>query len=144
MVRPPASRAPGSSPTSACGWVLLAAGVTLVLASILHAGLTVPLGATRFRDPFAEAAIPEAILGVLCIVGSISVLARWPNAYWLAMAAAGLSLLGTGYGLRVTLGGGRPGDVAYHLGLLAFLVAALVLLLRGDVRRLLIGGGPRD
>jgi hypothetical protein len=138
-----AAAPPASAETSAktCAGLLGAAGLTLVLASILHSGVAVPLGATTFRDPFTGAAIPEAVLGVLCLLGAAAVLARWAPAYWLASVAAGLSILGTAYGLRVTVGGNRTGDIAYHLCLLALLLAAGLLLLRGDVRRLLTGAG---
>jgi hypothetical protein len=125
---PAASQAPGSSSARACGWLLTAAGLTLGLASILHSGISVPLGVAIFRDSFRGAAIPEAVLGVLCLIGGAAVLA----------------LLGTAYGLTDTLGGDRPGDVAYHLGLLGLLFSAGALLLRGDVRRLLTGVGPLD
>ena len=114
---------------------MVAAGLTLVMASIVHGGLAIPIGFTTFRDPFFDAAIPEAVLGVATLLGASAILGRWSHAYGFALASAGLSLIGTAYGISVTLGGFRAGDVAYHLGLLAMLVGALLLLLFGDVRR---------
>ncbi len=109
-------RAARASWTTACGAFLVAAGVTLVLASILHAGVALPLGAATFRDSFPEAAIPEAALGILCLLGAALVLARRAPAYWLASLATGLAIVGAGYGLSATVGGDRPGDVAYPSG----------------------------
>ncbi|MCO5999983.1 hypothetical protein [Actinoallomurus rhizosphaericola] len=45
------------------------------------------------------------------------------------MGATSFALLGTGYGLTITLNSTRTGDVAYHLGILATLPIILGLLL---------------
>jgi hypothetical protein len=39
------------------------------------------------------------------------------------------ALLGTAYGLTVTLGSARTGDIAYHVGILVVLAVILGLLL---------------
>src|SRR5487761_235074 len=133
----PAQAAPPrrSAPTGAAGVLMAAAGLTLVVASIVHWGLSIPLGFTTFRDPFFGAAIPEAVLGVASLLGAYAVLDRWSQAYSLALGAVGLSLLGTCYGISITVGSIRVGDIGYHLGLLAMLLAAAILLLLRGVRR---------
>jgi hypothetical protein len=57
------------------------AALTLFGASTIHFGVVVPFGVATVRDPFAGAAIPEAILGVVLAAGAIIVLtgvASWP------------------------------------------------------------------
>ena len=39
-----------------------------------------------------------------------------------------MTLLGTLFGISVTIRGGRAGDIAYHLSLLAVLLLALLLM----------------
>ena len=45
------------------------------------------------------------------------------------------ALLGTAYGLTVTLGSARTGDIAYHVGILVVLAVTLGLLLMPGGRR---------
>src|SRR5262249_30948276 len=99
----------------------LAAG-TLAVASLLHLGVAIPLGATTISDPFAGAAIPEAVIAVVVAAGAVAALARLPVARWLAPAATAFAVAGTLYGLTVTLRRGEAGDIAYHLSLLTMLV----------------------
>jgi hypothetical protein len=115
--------------STATGVLLSAAAVTLAVASLLHFGVAIPLGARTISDPFAGAAIPEAVIAVLLAVGALTMLARLAKARWLAPAATLFALAGTVYGLTVTLRRGQVGDIAYHLALLTMLVASAVLLL---------------
>jgi hypothetical protein len=115
--------------STVAGALLCVAALTLAVASLLHFGVAIPLGATTISDPFAGAAIPEAVLAVVVAAGAVTLLAHVPAARWLAPAATLLALAGTLYGLSVTLRRGEPGDIAYHLALLTLLVASAVLLL---------------
>jgi hypothetical protein len=105
------------------GVLLSVAAVTLAIASVVHFGVAIPLGATTISDPFAGAAIPEAVIAVVVAVGAVALLARWGAARWLAPATTLFALAGTLYGLTVTLRRGEAGDIAYHLALLTMLVA---------------------
>lgn len=115
--------------STAAGALLCVAAATLGVASLLHFGVAIPLGATTISDPFAGAAIPEAVLAVVVAAGAVAALTRVAAARWLAPAATLVALAGTLYGLTVTLRRGEPGDIAYHLALLTTLVVSAVLLL---------------
>src|SRR5438067_7887592 len=97
--------------------------LTLLVAAAVHAGL---VGAI---DPFAGAALPEAILGIVLAAAAITAFYS-PSARPFALGATLLALVGTLYGLTVTVPRGAPGDIAYHVGLLALLAATSVLLVR--------------
>src|SRR6266498_1912254 len=99
-------------------------GLTLVAT----AGVALVLGPLTINDPFAGAAIPEAILAVVLGIGSAGWLARWPVGRWLARATTVFALLVTLYGLTVTAGAARTGDVTYHLSILVVLSVLAVLL----------------
>lgn len=111
------------------GVLLCAAATTLAVASLLHFGVAIPLGATAIRDPFPGAAIPEAVIAVVLAAGALALLVRRAGARWLALAATLFALAGTLYGLTVTLRRGESGDIVYHLALLTMLLASAVLLL---------------
>ncbi|HXM54970.1 MAG TPA: hypothetical protein VOB72_06240 [Candidatus Dormibacteraeota bacterium] len=121
---------------TALGLLMAAAAVTLAAASLLHFGVAIPLGAATISDPFVAAAIPEAVIAVALAAGAVSVLARLTVGAWLAPAATLFALAATLYGLTVTLRRGQAGDIAYHLTLLAMLVASAGLqLIRAGRRR---------
>jgi hypothetical protein len=82
--------------------LMLLAAVTLLLASAVHSG---SLGAL---DPFAAAALPEAIIGVVLIVG-LGVLVRSPGSWRFALGTVAFAVLGTVVGLRSTLPRGESG-----------------------------------
>jgi hypothetical protein len=107
--------------------LMVMAAVTLVVASAIHSGL---LGAL---DPFEAAALPEAIIGGVLIVG-LAVLLRSPTLWRFTLGATLFAALGAVEGLRVTLPRAEPGDIAYHLSLLGVLVALTALLVRGRER----------
>jgi hypothetical protein len=111
------------------GALMLAAAATLAVASVLHFGVAIPLGVATISDPFGAAAIPEAVIAVVVAIGAVTVLTRSAVAWWVALLATLFALLGTAYGLTVTVRRGQAGDVAYHLSLLAVLVVTTGLLL---------------
>jgi hypothetical protein len=111
------------------GLLMSAAAVTLVVASVLHFGVTIPLGPVTVRDPFKGAAIPEAVIATVVAVGGVSMLTRRSASWWLGLGTTLFALLGTGYGLTVTVPRGQLGDIVYHLFLLTLLLAAAGLLL---------------
>jgi hypothetical protein len=108
--------------------LLALAALSFWTASAIHVGVSIPLGVTTVHDPFAGAAVPEAVLGVVCAVGATSLLAVVPPRVGVAIAAATFSMVVTLFGLSVTLGSGRTADVVYHLGVLAVLSGALLML----------------
>src|SRR6266511_6270374 len=93
--------------------LMFVAALTLFAASAVHASLLGPI------DPFPGAAPPEALLGVVLAIAAVAAFLSWARAWAFAVAATLLALLGTVYGLTVTVPRGEPGDVVYHVSLLA-------------------------
>jgi len=104
--------------------LMFVAALTLLAASAVHASLLGPI------DPFPGAAPPEALLGIVLATAAVAAFLSWARAWAFAMAATLLALLGTVYGLAVTVPRGEPGDVVYHVSLLAGLIVAAGLLIR--------------
>jgi hypothetical protein len=114
--------------------LMAVAAVTLAAASAVHFGVVLP---PRLSDPFRGAAIPEAVVAAVLAGGLATVLSCRAVAWPVALGTTLFALLAVVYGLTVTVGGGRTGDVAYHLSLLAVLLAAAALLLAPGGRRAL-------
>lgn len=108
-----------------------AAGLTLLAASAIHSGVNVPVGAMRVNDPFPGAAMPEAILGLTLLAGLAAVVVA-PRARGALLAATLFATAGTIFGLSITVGSDRGGDITYHVVLLSSLLAAVVLLTAPD------------
>ena len=104
--------------------LMFVAALTLLAASAVHAGLLGPI------DPFPGAAPPEALLAVVLAIAAVAASLSWARAWAFALAATLLALLGTVYGLTVTVPRGEPGDIVYHVSLLAGLIVAAGLLIR--------------
>jgi hypothetical protein len=68
--------------SAGAGVLLSVAAVTLAVASLLHFGVAIPVGVTTVSDPFAGAAIPEAVLAVVAARGAVAILARMATARW--------------------------------------------------------------
>jgi hypothetical protein len=100
--------------------LMFVGALTLLAASAAHAGLLGPI------DPFPGAAPPEALLGLVLAIAAVAAFLSWA----FAVVATLLALLGTVYGLTVTVPRGEPGDVVYHVSLLAGLIVAAGLLIR--------------
>ncbi len=113
----------------AVGPLLAATAVTFAVVSAIHFGLVIEIGALRVDDPFPGAAIPEAVIAVVLVTGALAVLASWPRAWPMALGSSLFALLLTLFGLTVTIGSSRTGDVAYHLVVLAALLVIVALLL---------------
>ena len=58
-----------------------------------------------------------------------------PARWGVALGTTLFALLATGFGLTITLGSGRTGDIAYHLSIFAVLAVTVVLLLLPAARR---------
>jgi len=119
----------------ALGVLIAVAAVSFAMASVIHAGTVIPLGVTTVSDPFPGAVIPEAVIAVVVAAGAVAVFTRRPAARGAAVMATLFALLGTAYGLTVTLGSARTGDIAYHVGILVVLAVTLGLLLMPGGRR---------
>jgi hypothetical protein len=118
---------------------------TLVLASLLHFGVTIRLGGLSVHDPFSGAAVPEAIIATALACGTVGVLTRPAAAWPLALGTTVFAVLGFLVGLRFTVFGGGPariGDIAYHLTGLALLLTTITLVLSPAGRRALHRESP--
>ena len=104
--------------------LMFVAALTLLAASAVHAGLLGPI------DPFPGAAPPEALLGLVLAIAAVAAFLSWARAWAFAVVATLLALVGTIYGLTVTVPRGEPGEVVYHVSLLAGLIVAAGLLIR--------------
>lgn len=111
-----------------CGLMALAT-VSFALASLVHFGIVLPLGLVTLDDPFSGAAIPEAVIAIVLGIATATVIRGQANRWQVASIATVFAILATLYGLSVTLGSSRTGDVTYHLLVLVLLLAILVLLL---------------
>lgn len=126
------SNTPRTTPTEidrGIAALMLAVVVSLTSASLIHFGLHVPIGFVTIHEVADGAAVPEALIAVVLLVGAGSVIAhlrtRWP----IALGTSLFALLGVFVGLRFTLMDGQTGDVVYHLCLLAALITLLTLIL---------------
>jgi multisubunit Na+/H+ antiporter MnhG subunit len=85
----------------------------------------------------SDAAFPELIIAAVLVAGSVAVF-RFPDrARRAALAASWFAVAGVMLGLSITAGGDGPAkapNVAYHVCLLAILVARLAALLRDSPR----------
>jgi hypothetical protein len=124
-------------PPAAAGVLMAFAATAFAIVSIIHFGLDIPVGFTTISDSFPGAAPPEAVIAAVVVIGATAVLTRRTKSRAIALGTTSFALLGTVYGLRITLNSTRTGDVAYHLSILATLLVILVLLLvpgRTDVQ----------
>jgi hypothetical protein len=112
----------------------LAAG-TFAVVSLIHFGVVITLGPLALDDPFAGAAIPEAIIAIVVGAGTLNLIARPARSWTAALATTLFALVGTLYGLSVTLGSSRAADITYHLGVLYLLTGIVTLLLLPVGRR---------
>ncbi|HEX4212294.1 MAG TPA: hypothetical protein VIA06_03070 [Candidatus Dormibacteraeota bacterium] len=112
------------------------AAVTLALASTIHFGVRLGAGQLAIHDPFPGAAIPEAVIAFVVACGALAVIGRraaWP----VALGTTLFAVAGVLFGLSITLGSARTGDVAYHVSVLVVLVVTLCLLVTPAARRAL-------
>ena len=110
------------------GLMVFATG-TFAVASLVHSGVVIALGPVTIDDQLNGAMIPEAIIAIVLGIGSIAVIIRGAAGRPLAWATTLFALLGTLFGLTVTVRSSRTGDVAYHVAILLVLVVILGLLL---------------
>jgi len=104
--------------------LMFLAALTLLAASAVHESLLGPI------DPFPGAAPPEALLGLVLAIAAVAAFLSWARAWAFAVVATVLAILGTVYGLTVTVPRGETGDIVYHVSLLAGLILATGLLIR--------------
>jgi hypothetical protein len=125
-------------PPTAAGVLMAFAGAAFAVVSIVHFGVDIPVGFTTISDSFPGAAPPEAVIAAVVAIGATAVLTRRTRSRAIALGTTSFALLGTVYGLHITVNSTRTGDVAYHLSILAILLVILGLLLvpgRSDVQR---------
>lgn len=129
--------------------VLMAiAAAAYASASLIHFGLVIPLGFAAIRDPFPGAAAPEGVIAIIMLAGAITAARRIDGAWLVALLGSAFTGLLTLYGLSITLRASRPGDVAYHLGVLGLVAVILALVLLPATRHALTNRqgrvAPRD
>jgi hypothetical protein len=116
-------------PSTAAGVVMALAAAAFAVVSIIHFGVDIPVGFATISDSFSGAAPPEAVIAAVLAIGAATVLTRRPRSRAIGLATTAFGLLGTIYGLKITLNSTRTGDVAYHLTILTTLLITLVLVL---------------
>jgi hypothetical protein len=124
-------------PPVAAGVLMALAAATFAVVSTVHFGVDIPLGFTTVSDSFPGAAPPEAVIAAVVAIGAVAALTRRAKSRAIALGTTGFALLGTAFGLTITLNSTRTGDIAYHLSILVTLLVILVLLLvpgRPDTR----------
>jgi hypothetical protein len=109
------------------------AALTLLGASAIHFGLAIEIGGHVVDDPFAGAALPEAVIGAVLAAGVAVAFSGWRRAWPFALGATLFGILGVLVGLSFTVRSGRTGDLLYHLGVLVTLLFVAGVLAR-DVR----------
>jgi hypothetical protein len=115
-------------PVTAAVLMTLAAAAFAIV-SIVHFGVDIPVGFTTVSDSFPGAAPAEAVIAAVVAIGATAVLTRRRRGRGIALGTTSFALLGTVYGLTITVNSTRRGDVAYHLSILATLLIILGLLL---------------
>lgn len=117
------------------GVMLSMAAVTLGLASYLHRDGDIRLGFTVIRgESFLGASIPEAVIAAVLAAAAAVVLIAPHRARRVALGATAFAILGTAFGMTVTIPRGRAADIVYHSALLAWLLVTGALLLRWNRR----------
>ncbi len=116
-------------PPVAAGVLMAFAAAAFAVVSTVHFGVDIPLGFATVSDSFPGAAPPEAVIAAVVATGAAAVLTRRTKSRAIALGTTGFALLGTAYGLSITLNSTRTGDVAYHLSILVTLLVILALLL---------------
>ena len=135
-----ARRDAGAGPGPAAGLLMAVAAVTLGVAAYLHRNGHIPLGFTDIGgESFYGASIPEAVIAFVLAAGAAVYLAApraarasaaRGQARRVALAATSFAIIGTAYGMTVTISDGRVPDIVYHSSLMATLLIAAALLLR--------------
>ena len=116
-------------PPMVAGVLMALAAAAFAIVSIIHFGAGIPVGFTTISDPFPGAAPPEAVIAAVVAIGAAAVLTRRTRSRRIALGTTSFAILGTVFGLTITLNSTRTGDVAYHLSILATLLIVLGLLL---------------
>jgi hypothetical protein len=116
-------------PPVAAGVLMAFAAAAFAIVSVVHFGVGIPVGFGIISDSFPGAAPPEAVIATVVAIGAAAVLTRRTKSRAIALGTTSFALLGTVYGLNITLNSTRTGDVAYHLSILATLLMVLGLLL---------------
>jgi len=104
-------------------WIMGVGAVSLLIAAALHAGLII-------RGPYDSAAMYEAIIAVILVVGIGLTFLTTPWARWGALATLVVSVAGASVGLFLAIRGAGPNtvpDVIYHVALVALLLVGVAV-----------------
>ena len=112
--------------------LMCAVAATLAAMSFLHLSGILAGGAKPFDR--SDAGIAEAVICLVLGYGAAALLRTAPRGRTVARAATGFAIAGFIVGLRFTLPGGSPIDIAYHLAALPILLLTLIALLRVRTR----------
>ncbi len=107
--------------------LLLLEGASFVVAGLVHRGVLV------HGYEHHEASIAETVIGVVLLAGVVLTWILPARVRTIGLAAQAFALLGTLVGaftIAVGVGPRTPPDIAYHVSILAVLIAGLVLVTR--------------
>jgi hypothetical protein len=96
---------------------------------------TFGVAASMHYGRWNKAALPEAIIGGILVLGAVG---SWRGSWRAALSATVLSIAGTSIGVATIAAGIGPQtapDVAYHVVILSVLLGSLLALLRPGARR---------
>jgi peptidoglycan/LPS O-acetylase OafA/YrhL len=124
---------PTSEPVrlSTLRWFIVVAALSLLVASLIHFGFLI----SGYEDE--GAALPEAVIGSVMLVGLVLSWSAPPWGRRAAVAALAFGLAGSLLGLVLVIAGIGPTttpDVVYHVSLVTTLIVGLALALRGSRR----------
>ena len=112
--------------------------ITFLVAALLHAGLTIPLGFIQLSEPrIIPAAIVEGLCGTFLAAAAYAAFARRASAWRLTLAAHAFALSGVALGtvaLAVGAGPRTVGNDIYH-GVVTFTLGMGMFLLQRPFAR---------
>lgn len=115
--------------------------VAFLAASVIHFGVSIPLGFATVADAtLPQAAVAEGVIGVAFVVAAAAVFSRSTRAWGATLVAYLLAAVGVVIGLSVSAGDPDLTSSAnfwFHLGILPVVVAGLALVLTRSGRAVL-------
>jgi hypothetical protein len=86
----------------------------------------------------------EAVIGLALLWGAVSLARGGAAGRAVALGTTGFAIVGFGFGLSISAGGGTLPDICYHATVLPILVVTLVLILRARGPRVTASQVPQQ